>query len=170
MAPDRLWAPWRIGFILAPKAGGCFLCDHPAESDDAAHLILERRTTGYVVLNRFPYNNGHLLVAPYRHVADLAGLTADELRELFELTRDWVEVLRRALNPHGFNIGMNLGEVAGAGVPGHVHMHVVPRWSGDVNFLSAIADTRLINQSLEECYRLLAQTRRRPAGSGGGEP
>jgi ATP adenylyltransferase len=134
----------------ADEADGCIFCDHLAEDDDRAAHILYRGDRAFVILNAFPYNSGHLMVAPNRHVADLAGLDAGERSELMEITSQSVDVLRAALDPHGYNIGINLGRVAGAGIPGHVHVHVVPRWGGDTNFMPVVGDTKVLPEMIEE--------------------
>jgi len=148
-----------MGFILGEKPPGCFLCDGPAADDDEAHLILERGERAFVVLNRYPYNNGHLMVSPYRHTGDLTTLDAEEGAEIMRLTQGWVGRLQRAMRPAGFNLGFNLGLAAGAGVADHLHMHVVPRWEGDTNFMTIVGDQRVVNQSLAECWRLLREAR-----------
>jgi ATP adenylyltransferase len=156
---DRLWAPWRLAYVAAPPkpAAGddCFLCHGLAASDDRANLVVLRTPRTAVVLNRFPYNNGHLLVAPLAHKATLADLDAAELLELQETLRRMIAVLDGAMRPDGYNVGLNLGKVAGAGLPGHLHWHVVPRWNGDTNFMPVITDTRVIVQSLDALYDLL---------------
>jgi ATP adenylyltransferase len=158
---EQLWAPWRLAYVAAEKspadAERCFLCDGLAATDDRRNLIALRTPRCVVVLNRFPYNNGHLLVAPRSHKADLIALDAAELLELQETLRDLLPVLDRLLRPDGYNIGLNLGRAAGAGVPGHLHWHVVPRWNGDTNFMSIVADTKVISQSLDALYDLLVK-------------
>ena len=157
-AHDLLWAPWRLDYVVqAAEADGCFLCQAVASDDDAGHLLLERRERCFAILNRYPYNNGHLLVATNAHKGELAELDDDELAGLMHLTRDAQELLRHAIAPHGFNIGINLGRCAGAGVPGHLHVHIVPRWNGDTNFMSVTANTKVIVQSLDALYGLLRQ-------------
>jgi ATP adenylyltransferase len=153
--PERLWAPWRLGFILGPKPEGCFLCQKPGEQRDAENYVLERGSTCFVILNAYPYNNGHLLISPYRHTGDFGVLTTEELNELMSLTQRWVQRLQERMRPEGFNIGFNVGKAAGAGVAEHLHQHIVPRWSGDTNFMSTVSDMRVINQSLDELYALL---------------
>ena len=159
MSHDTLWAPWRLAYIKSPDrpaAGECFLCvgrDHPAE--DQNNLVLQRGRHAFVVLNRFPYNNGHLLVAPYAHKGQLCDLNDDELIECAQMLRDLTVRLTRAMSPDGFNIGLNLGKVAGAGLPGHLHWHIVPRWNGDTNFMPVLADVNVIPQSLAALYDLL---------------
>jgi ATP adenylyltransferase len=153
---DQLWAPWRLSYVTAGKPPGgeepCFLCRGLAAGDDRAHLIALRTPLSVVVLNRFPYNNGHLLVAPVAHKATLQELTAEELLEVMETVRRLVTVLEEQMHPDGFNIGLNLGKSAGAGLPGHLHWHLVPRWEGDTNFMPVLADTKVIVQSLDALY------------------
>ena len=156
----RLWAPWRIPYIRrAEKEGGegdCFLCaDAKTPRRDRKNLVLKRGRTAFVLLNRFPYTGGHLLVAPYAHKADLGALDAAERLEMMDHAADMQALLTRRMKPHGFNIGLNLGRPAGAGVPGHLHLHVVPRWSGDVNFMTTVAGVRVVPQALDELYREL---------------
>jgi ATP adenylyltransferase len=158
---DRLWAPWRLAYIAAsknqPAAGGddCFICRGIAATDDRANLLLHRTEFSVVVLNRFPYNNGHLLVAPKSHKGRPDQLTNDELLDLQLVLRDMLAIIEKKMNPDGFNLGLNLGKVAGAGLPGHLHWHIVPRWNGDTNFMPVLTDTRVISQSLEALYDLL---------------
>src|SRR5436309_1326251 len=157
---DRLWAPWRLSYVASAKPPGehdpCFICAGLAEKNDRENLIAWRGPKSVVVLNRFPYNNGHLLVAPNAHKAELHELDADEIVETQQTIARLVNVLRDLMKPEGFNIGLNLGKVAGAGLPGHLHWHVVPRWNGDTNFMSVLADVRVIAQSLDALYDLLA--------------
>ncbi|MBI1953220.1 MAG: HIT domain-containing protein [Candidatus Omnitrophica bacterium] len=156
----RLWAPWRIGYILQPKAvngRGCLFCRLRRPRSGAKELVLTRGTFAYSVLNRYPYNNGHLLVVPYRHVGALSRLTQEEWLDLWRLTLDGMERMRKVLRPQGYNVGFNLGRAAGAGIPGHLHLHLVPRWAGDVNFMPVLADHRVVSQSLDTAHRLLAR-------------
>lgn len=155
---ERLWAPWRMTYIDGIDQGRkCFLCDIAGAGDDEAALVVERRERTFVVLNRFPYNNGHTLICPNAHKATLAELTDDEMLELMQTTRDTVALLEKVMHPSGFNLGVNLGRAAGAGLPGHVHMHVVPRWDGDTNFMPVLADVKVIPQALEDLRTLLAK-------------
>jgi ATP adenylyltransferase len=154
---DLIWAPWRLDYILEPKKDGCFLCDAVASREDERNLVLERREGCFSIFNRFPYNNGHILVAPNAHKGDLGALDDAELTGLIRLTRDTQQLLERAMTPHGFNIGVNLGQCAGAGVPGHLHVHIVPRWNGDTNFMPVVGGTKVIVQSLDALYRLLRE-------------
>ena len=150
-----IWAPWRIEYILSDKEGGCFLCNMFGENNDRENLLLKRGKTCAVVMNRYPYNSGHLMITPYRHVENLSDLTADERLELMDLTSEAVELLKSELKPQGFNLGFNLGEAAGAGLKDHIHQHIVPRWSGDTNFMPVLADTRVMPQALLEQYDIL---------------
>ncbi|HEX6261296.1 MAG TPA: HIT domain-containing protein [Actinomycetota bacterium] len=161
---ERLWTPWRMEYIKSATTGddaGCIFCELPQEGDDERTLILARREGAFVILNRFPYNPGHLMVAPFRHVGELTDLEDDELAETVSLVRDAVRALRDEWEPSGFNVGMNLGRVAGAGVPGHLHWHVVPRWHGDSNFMPVIGQTKVLPELLQETYGKL-----RPAFEG----
>jgi ATP adenylyltransferase len=157
---DRLWAPWRLGYVVAAKeAGGdepCFICRGLAADADRDNLIVQRTARSVVVLNRFPYNNGHLLIAPRAHKGGLDELDADELLETMETLRHAVRLLSDLMSPDGFNVGLNLGRAAGAGLPGHLHWHLVPRWNGDTNFMPVLADAKVIVQSLDALYDLLA--------------
>ena len=157
MSTERLWTPWRMAYIRqAGRDEGCVLCDLPAAGDDPANHILGRGELVYALLNSFPYNPGHLMVVPYRHVGTLDDLTEAELLELTTLTRDAVAAIRSVSAPHGFNIGLNLGGVAGGSLSEHLHQHVVPRWSGDANFIAVTAQTKVIPQLLSETRDLIA--------------
>jgi ATP adenylyltransferase len=158
---DHLWAPWRLSYIETPKDAAaekeCFICRGVAESDDRANLVVHRTALSVVVLNRFPYNNGHLLVCPRAHKGQLDELSDDELLDLQHLLRRMSGVIRARMNAEGFNVGLNLGRVAGAGVPGHLHWHIVPRWLGDTNFMPVVGDAKVMSQSLEALYDLLRE-------------
>lgn len=155
-AMERLWAPWRMAYIKhAEETGDCFLCSLPKQKKDRANLILKRGKTCFAILNKYPYNNGHLLVSPYRHVADIEKLTDAEALELMRLTGAMKQAMDRAMKPHGYNVGVNLGRAAGAGLPGHVHLHVVPRWNGDTNFMPLLGDTKVLPLTLAETWDLL---------------
>jgi len=152
---ERLWSPWRMEYMTQSSedskgSGGCIFCDHLAESDDEGANIVYRGRQAFVILNAFPYNSGHLMVAPLRHAADLHELSAEERHELMDLTTEAIEIVRAAMRPEGFNVGVNLGEVAGAGVPGHVHVHVVPRWGGDTNFMPVVGETKVLPEMLAD--------------------
>jgi len=146
---NRLWTPWRLPYVTgaAEQVSGCIFCD-ALERIDSEPLIVQRGRGCFVILNKYPYNNGHLMVVPNRHVGRLADLDAAELVELAELTQAAERALTAAYNPHGFNMGLNLGKPAGAGVLDHLHMHVVPRWNGDTNFMSTIGETRVLPEEL----------------------
>ncbi len=153
---DILWAPWRMKYILASnKPSRCIFCLDPSPESDRENHVLCRYRTCFAMLNRFPYNNGHILVAPYKHVGDLDSLSEEELLELMTLLRDCRKALSASMSPDGFNAGFNLGSAAGAGVEGHIHLHVVPRWRGDTNFMTVTAGTKVIPQSLDEVYDML---------------
>ena len=156
---DRLWTPWRMEYIksatTSDESERCIFCDLPEVGDDEKTLILARRPAAFVILNKYPYNPGHLMIAPFRHVGELSGLEDEELGETGRLVRESVSVIEQAWDPSGFNIGMNLGRVAGAGVPGHLHWHVVPRWDGDSNFMPVIGQTKVLPELLEETYAKL---------------
>lgn len=152
---EHIWAPWRIEYIEMEKPKGCFLCDKPKQNNDAANFILYRGEKNFVLLNSYPYNPGHLMIAPYRHAASIEDLTEDELHEHFEIVRRATRILREVLKPGGFNLGINLGKVAGAGVDDHVHTHVVPRWQGDSNFMPVIAEFKVLPEALAATYRKL---------------
>jgi ATP adenylyltransferase len=152
---EYMWAPWRIEYVLADKPEGCFLCEKHKEKNDEENYVLFRGKKNYILLNSYPYNPGHLLVAPYRHIADPSKLTPVERNEHFELVCRGVEVLRAAFKPAGFNIGANLGKIAGAGVDDHFHSHIVPRWQGDTNCMAVISDVKVLPQALAETYQKL---------------
>jgi len=141
---EQLWAPWRLEYVQGgADAGGCVFCDGAAR-DDAADLVVHRGERAYVLMNLYPYSNGHVMVAPYRHIAGPGDLDADERAEVWSLLDRSVRALTAAMSPHGFNAGINLGRVAGAGVEGHLHLHVVPRWNGDTNFMPVLADVKVM--------------------------
>jgi ATP adenylyltransferase len=146
----RIWAPWRMEYIRNHEPGGCFLCDIIESKDDGENLVLKRADLCFAVMNRYPYNNGHLMIAPYRHADTLDAMTPEERAEMTELTNQAIRALTAAVHPHGFNIGLNIGEAAGAGLKDHIHQHIVPRWSGDTNFMPVLGETRVIPQALKE--------------------
>lgn len=145
--------------IRAPQSDGCFLCRYPSEERDAENLVLERGRTCYTLMNRYPYNNGHLMVAPYRHTGTFTDLSDEEVAEMMAMAREWVRDLETAAHPHGFNVGLNMGTAGGAGVADHLHLHIVPRWGGDTNFMTVLGGTRVTNQSLEDTRRELLAAR-----------
>ena len=152
MKKDVIWAPWRIGYIVKIKKKGCFLCHSYKSKEDDKNFVIYRGKFSFVVMNIFPYNNGHLMIAPIRHLKNITSLTEKEDREIMELIKKSVKVLKKLLKPDGFNIGLNLGKMAGAGLENHIHFHIVPRWNGDTNFMPVISNTKVIPQSLSELY------------------
>jgi ATP adenylyltransferase len=153
----RLWTPYRMAYVRSDTtADGCPFCQIP-HGDDEAKLVVARGEAAYVVLNLHPYNPGHLMVVPYRHVAELEDLTPEESGELMAMTQQAIRVIRKVSSPHAFNIGINLGGPAGGSLADHLHQHVVPRWSGDANFITVLADTKILPQLLEETRTLLAE-------------
>ncbi len=160
---DSLWAPWRMEYIDALDDGddGCFLCryrDEDTPQADARNLVVWRGPRTFVVMNRFPYTGGHMLIAPYEHVPSLDGMDAETLREIMEMLRDVQKILDATVHAQGYNIGMNIGRCAGAGLPGHLHLHMVPRWEGDTNFMTVLGGVRVIPEALETLYGKLRQT------------
>jgi ATP adenylyltransferase len=156
----HLWAPWRMTYLECKDQQAkdcCVFCVRDIKGEDAQRLILWRGQHAFVVMNKFPYTNGHLLIAPYRHIADILDVTPEEQDEMFRMLRKCRMVMQECLKPQGFNVGINLGKIAGAGVADHLHMHIVPRWTGDTNFMPVFADVRVIPQHLEETYGILLQ-------------
>ena len=170
MPNNNLWAPWRISYLKdlgdkeadgqdVTKKETCFLCDYLARpAADGDNLLLYRGRRNFVVMNGYPYSAGHLLIAPHDHVPDLDCLDDDAMLEMMKLTRDYQKIIARTIRPHGFNIGFNIGRCAGAGLPGHVHLHIIPRWDGDTNMLTTVGNTRVISQSLSELYNELLES------------
>ncbi len=155
---ETLYSPWRMAYISsAAKSPECLFCALPKSNVDEALLILHRGKSCFVILNAFPYNPGHLMVVPYRHVADYESLSDPELLEMHRLAGDCIAALKRTMAPHGFNMGINLGRIAGAGVDGHVHLHVVPRWSGDTNFTTVIGEMRVLPEALSVTWAKLKE-------------
>ena len=152
---EFLWAPWRMEFILKPKPSECVLCEKLGENNDEANYILLRAKNNFVIMNSWPYNPGHLMVAPLRHVAVPEELQDEEMFEHHDIVRRCLRAIRQVLNPGGFNIGMNVGKTAGAGIADHIHTHIVPRWEGDVNFMPVINDSRVVPEALASTYERL---------------
>jgi len=152
---EDLWAPWRIDYILSKKPEGCIFCIKPQENKDEENLILHRGKYHFIIMNAFPYNNGHLMVVPYSHTAILSGWSPQQQMEFMELADMGVELLKKTMRPDGFNLGINMGLVAGAGVADHIHLHIVPRWNGDTNFMPVLSDTRVISEHLKATYAKL---------------
>ncbi|MGA2151326.1 MAG: HIT domain-containing protein [Geobacteraceae bacterium] len=152
---ERIWAPWRIDYILNEKPSDCIFCVSSDQEQDRDRLILYRTGLSLVMLNRYPYNNGHMMIAPFRHTADMNELSIAEMLDLFAALRLCRNVLEKTAAPQGFNIGINLGKAAGAGVDDHIHIHIVPRWNGDTNFMSVIGDVRIMPENLLNTYEKL---------------
>ena len=159
----RLWAPWRSAFFTQPQPRRCVFCTARASRDDRGRRVIDRGRHVFALLNLYPYSNGHVLIAPLRHVGTLDAIRTEEWSELLRMATRVMKRLTRSLRAQGFNLGINLGRVAGAGIPGHLHLHLVPRWRGDSNFMPIMTNTRVISQSLDEVHRLLASpSGRRP--------
>ncbi|MFL3050802.1 MAG: HIT family protein [Candidatus Neomarinimicrobiota bacterium] len=152
---DRLWAPWRIEYIKAEKEEGCIFCNKSNSSNDRESLILYRGNLCFVIINLYPYNNGHLMVVPYKHESDTLKIDMKTKLEILTLADKSIEILREQMNPNGFNFGANIGEAGGAGIVDHLHYHLVPRWNGDTNFMPIIGETKIVVQSLKEIYNNL---------------
>lgn len=156
MADHRIWAPWRLRYVSkASEQRECVFCAKPEQGDDRAALIVHRGERCYVILNLYPYTSGHLMVAPFEHIGRLQDIDAGTTAEMLDLAQQAMREIERVYSPEGFNVGINQGRVAGAGVEGHIHLHVVPRWAGDNNYMPVLADTRVMPQTLEETYDAL---------------
>ncbi|RMF61643.1 MAG: HIT domain-containing protein [Calditrichaeota bacterium] len=147
-----LWAPWRMEYILSEKEKECIFCSKTREDDDRTNLILFRGEHNFVIMNKYPYNNGHLMVVPYRHISEFEELTEAEFSEMTRLIAKSINALKAALQPEGFNIGMNVGKIAGAGIDDHLHFHIVPRWAADTNFMPVVGHTKVISEGLWETW------------------
>lgn len=155
---DRLWSPWRYAYVSeADSLKGCIFCDKPAEHDDRKNFIVHRARLNFVLLNLYPYTTGHMMIAPYAHIATLEETPGETLQEMILLAREAERSLRAIYRPAGFNLGMNIGECAGAGVAGHIHLHVVPRWPADSNFMTTVGETRVLPETLEDTYGKLVR-------------
>ena len=154
----NLWAPWRMKYIeniLTDRKGRCILCAKPEENNDKENLIIKRGKKCFIIMNLYPYNNGHLMITPYAHVPDLTSLDNETILEILTMLQKCEQVLKNSFHPDGLNVGVNIGRAAGAGIDQHIHFHVVPRWTGDTNFLPVLDDTKVIVQSLEDTYNTL---------------
>lgn len=149
---QQIWAPWRMQYILSKKGPGCIFCEEPKEDKDRENLILFRSTQGFIIMNLYPYNNGHLMVVPYRHMYSITELSNDELLDLMKMVQQSVQCLKEAFRPEGFNIGVNIGKVAGAGIEEHLHFHVIPRWVGDTHFMAVLGEVRVIPEHVLNTY------------------
>jgi len=154
---DKLWAPWRINYIKAKKVKGCIFCRAQRGKDDKKNFVLLRSKKSFVILNTFPYNNGHLMVVSNRHVPSLEDLTDQEIIDINQTAIKIIKRLKKVLKPQGYNIGINSGECAGAGIVDHFHLHIVPRWNADTNFMPITAETKVIVQSLQALYKSLSE-------------
>ena len=160
---DQLWAPWRFDYVKKAdetNRGGCIFVELPSQENDEENLILFRGKTAFIILNRYPYTSGHLMVAPYQHTAEISDLSDEELLEIHQLVRNAMRWIQSAYHPNGFNVGLNVGSAGGAGIPSHLHWHVVPRWDGDTNFMTSIGNTRVIPEDLAISYRRLKEASR----------
>jgi ATP adenylyltransferase len=160
VANQRIWAPWRLAYVKdasKDEEQGCIFCLKPDSGDDAASLIVHRGERCFVMLNLFPYTNGHVMVAPFQHLARIQDLDPETIAEMMALTKRAMSAIDATYSPHGYNVGFNQGRVAGAGVEHHIHLHVVPRWGGDTNFMPVLGDTRVMNQSLADSYEALRE-------------
>lgn len=153
---EKLWAPWRVEYIRNPNAG-CFLCKSLRRKNQTEALILEKTEKGFTIMNRFPYNNGHIMVAPVRHIGELEHLEDEEILEINRLLVRSIKAINYSMKPQGFNIGINQGQVAGAGLVSHIHIHLVPRWQGDTNFMPIIGETKVVSESLQETYKKIKE-------------
>lgn len=149
---DILWAPWRMEYILGEKEKDCIFCTRLQSQEDQKNLILYRGEHNFIIMNKYPYNNGHLMVVPNRHTSDFESLTEPESLEMMNLIAKSIRVLKAAIRPEGFNIGINLGTIAGAGIDDHLHFHIVPRWAADTNFMPVVAETKVISEALDETW------------------
>lgn len=156
----RLWAPWRIEYILREEGNECIFCRKSKDNKDKENYILLRGKKCMVILNTYPYNNGHLMIVPYRHIGSVEDLEESEAQEMMKLLSLMTASLRKVLNPNGFNVGMNLGDIAGAGIVDHLHLHIVPRWKGDCNFMPVLSDTKIIPEALQQTYQKLKENLR----------
>lgn len=154
---ENLWSPWRMKYVTDnEKPGECIFCSYPKMADGVENLIVHRGTTAFVILNRYPYTSGHLMVVPFKHVATIEELSPEVRAEIMELVNESLGILRKVYQPEGFNIGINVGSAAGAGIAEHVHVHIVPRWVGDTNFMSTTGETRVIPEGMEVTYQRIA--------------
>ncbi len=150
---ERLWAPWRIGYILSDKKeDGCVFCNAINSKNDEEKLVLYRSKHAFIIMNLYPYNAGHIMVVPNRHLDSPLKLTEEEQSDMFKLVNMGIDAIQKIMKPDGFNLGMNLGRTAGAGIDDHIHIHIVPRWNGDTNFMSTTSDTKVISEALKETY------------------
>lgn len=153
----KLWAPWRMKFIQQIDKSVCIFCEKPSLNKDEENYIIYRGKYSYIIMNIYPYSNGHIMIAPYAHKAGMEDLNEEELLEIMKLAQLSIRAIKQKMNPEGFNLGMNLGKVAGAGFDSHLHLHIVPRWQGDTNFMPIIGQTKVMSEFLEETYKKLIE-------------
>ncbi len=154
---EILWAPWRMEYILGEKESGCIFCTRINQDSDKENLILLRGGNNFVIMNKYPYNNGHLMVVPNRHTSEFDSLSDPEKLEMMNLVSKSMNVLKKTVNPDGFNVGMNIGKIAGAGIDDHLHFHIVPRWAADTNFMPVVGQTKIISEDLGETWERLKE-------------
>jgi len=157
---NKLWAPWRYEYIkntISGNSEGCLFCNIINENNDKENLIVCRGKKSYIIINRYPYNNGHLMIVPYNHFSEVEMLSDEEILEMMKFLKLSIKVLSKKFSPEGFNIGVNLGKVAGAGIDDHIHLHIVPRWTGDTNFMPVLGDTKIISQNLQETWKIIKE-------------
>lgn len=154
---EILWAPWRMEYILGEKESGCIFCTRINQDSDKENLILSRGKNNFVIMNKYPYNNGHLMVVPNRHTSEFDSLSDPEKLEMMNLVSKSMNVLKKTVNPDGFNVGMNIGKIAGAGIDDHLHFHIVPRWAADTNFMPVVGQTKIISEDLGETWERLKE-------------
>jgi len=154
---NNLWAPWRLQYIKTPSKNKCIICEKANSDEDYKNYVIDRGEYCFSLLNIFPYNNGHVMIAPFRHIAKFSQLEKKEIMEMMQLAQHVQEKLKDKLQPEGFNIGLNEGKIAGAGIKEHIHLHIVPRWEGDTNFMPVLSNTKIISESLDSVYRKLKE-------------
>ena len=151
----QLWAPWRMEYVKSEKSGQCIFCSLPKENDDTNNYILHRGQSAFIIMNIFPYNSAHIMVSPFRHIGCLTAQNTEEIKEMNNLTFRSIEIFRAVINPEGFNVGYNIGKAAGAGYDEHIHCHIVPRWTGDTNFMPVLGETKVHPEHLKTTYKKL---------------
>jgi len=159
---NKIWAPWRITYIQKTKSRNCIFCGAAKnKKNNKKHLVLLRGKKSFSILNLYPYNNGHFMVSPYRHIKNIEQLNKEEALDIFDVLKKTKQIMNKILKPQGYNIGINIGEISGAGIAGHIHVHVVPRWSADTNFMPVVSDTKIISQSLQQLFKKFKQCQRK---------
>ena len=151
----QLWAPWRMEYVKSEKSDECIFCSLPKANDDTKNYILHRGQSAFIIMNIFPYNSAHIMVSPFRHIGCLTSQNTEEIKEMNNMTRRSIEIFRAVINPEGFNVGYNIGKAAGAGYDEHIHCHIVPRWTGDTNFMPVLGETKVHPEHLKTTYKKL---------------